>query len=431
MRVLLINRSDSTGGAAIVTRRLMEALRANGVEADMLTIERLTDSPHIHTPSSPLRTKATFLAERLGIFIANGFNRDTLFKIDNARSGLPLSQHPLVREADVICLNWVNQAMLSLKEIRKIASLGKPIVWTMHDMWNFTGICHHSSGCLHYEKECGNCPLLGRRASAHDLSYRTHRRKAALYNEIKQQLHFVAVSNWLGKLARNSSLIGADGNLSVIPNAFPIPEESAQRNYRESNPEKKFRFIMGAARLDDPIKDFPCLVEATRIIRESEPELSHRIEIVTFGSIRDASLFDQIAFQHQHLGKLSGEEEIRKAYESSDAVISTSSYETLPGTLVEGLVYGCVPVAFDSGGQRDIVEDGETGVLAMRQKHPRATAAAIAAAMLKAIRLCSGPDHGKEIRERMHNRARRLFSADAMARQYIRLFETIRKNLKQ
>ena len=81
------------------------------------------------------------------MFIANGFDRSTLFKIDTCSDGVPLWKHRLVQEADVICLGWVNQGMLSFEGICSLIDTGKPLVWTMHDMWNMTGICHHAGDC--------------------------------------------------------------------------------------------------------------------------------------------------------------------------------------------------------------------------------------------------------------------------------------------
>ncbi len=93
-KILIINKSDSTGGAAVVSRRLMEALRAEGADARMLVVEKLTDSPFVEVAAPPEKEMIPFLAERLKIFLANGLSRKTLFKIDTASDGLPLWEHP-------------------------------------------------------------------------------------------------------------------------------------------------------------------------------------------------------------------------------------------------------------------------------------------------------------------------------------------------
>lgn len=112
MKIALICKSDSTGGAAVVTFRLMNALRANGMDARMIVTEKKSGSPHVIEAASQNKSLVPFLAERLRIFAGNGFNRKTLFRIDTASDGLPLHRIPFVREADVICLNWVNQGVV-------------------------------------------------------------------------------------------------------------------------------------------------------------------------------------------------------------------------------------------------------------------------------------------------------------------------------
>lgn len=67
--------------------------------------------------------------------------------------------------------------MLSLRNIRKIVKSGKPVVWTMHDMWQATGICHYSDGCMSYKTGCAGCPLLPDGGSRYDLSNKIWRRK--------------------------------------------------------------------------------------------------------------------------------------------------------------------------------------------------------------------------------------------------------------
>lgn len=416
MKVVIINKSDSTGGAAVVSRRLMLALRDLGIDARMLVAEKLTDSPFVVQAADGLRLKAPFLAERLKIFVDNGFNRADLFKVDSASDGLPLWRHPLVRDADVICLNWLNQGFLSLRGLKRLAALGKPIVWTMHDMWNFTGICHHAGACTRWKDQCGDCAFLGKCHSPRDLSNKTWQRKLDAYAFAANQfhnygIHFVAVSNWLADLARSSSLL-KDAHISVIPNAFPIPSQPPQHT-----PHSSFRILMGAARLDDPVKGLPILIEATRTLRDLYPDKANNMELITFGNVRDPHALDNVAIPHRHLGVLSGEDRIRELYADADAVVSTSLYETLPGTLVEGLAYGCVPVSFGRGGQADIVDHLSSGYIAQWDDDPALAARNIAEGLVWAMQAASS-----ELRLLMHREAKSRFEASAVAAKYRDLF---------
>lgn len=429
LKVAIINKSDSTGGAAVVSLRLLDALHASGIDARMFVTERLSGSDHVYLAASPRRYKLPFLTERLNIFLRNGLRRDTLFKIDTATSGLPLHKIPFIKEADVVCLNWVNQGMLSLSGVEKILEMGKPLVWTMHDMWNFTGICHHAGECTRYRRECGCCPLLNS-SNPNDMSHSTWSRKKSLYRRYQDKIHFVAVSNWLALKAKESSLIGENANLHVIPNAFPIPkdpisEKKHQSNNALANEEGEFRVVMGAARLDDPIKDFPTLIRATQILRDKYPERAEKVRLVTFGAIRNPELFSQLGVKHTDMGRIDGADKIRRLYESCDAVVSSSEYETLPGTLVEGQVYGCVPIAFDRGGQRDIVDPGVTGFLFPRTDSAEQNARYIAEGIIQAMDATSTPQAREQLRTLMFESARCKFSASTIASQYSALFAQI------
>ena len=81
MRVLLVNTSEHTGGAAIAASRLMKALHSQGVEAEMLVNKRESENPKVHALPGKLLQKIRFVAERLGIVWANRGSRKNLFAI--------------------------------------------------------------------------------------------------------------------------------------------------------------------------------------------------------------------------------------------------------------------------------------------------------------------------------------------------------------
>ena len=358
-KVIFLSRSDLRGGAAIVTYRLMMAMRDLGVDARMLVCEKLSESPYVDYCAPKWKIQYSFLKERLEVFAKNGFDRATLFKVDPATEGLPVWRHPWVKDADAILLGWVNQGMVSLKGVERLSEMGKPMVWTMHDMWNMTGICHHAGDCKGYLNKCGDCPFLGKMRGRNDMSSKTWKRKKILY--ARADIRFVAVSSWLAGKAADSALL-RDWMVEVIPNPFPIHEGASGR--RERKPGDPVRIIFGAARLDDPIKGLPVLKMALRKLKDHHPEEAAGMELVTFGTFKNPESGKGFAIPHRHLGMLSGEDAIRKAYEDCDIVVSSSDFETLPGTLIEGQAYGCIPVAFDHGGQRDIIDHRQTGWLA-------------------------------------------------------------------
>lgn len=414
MKVVIINKSDQTGGAAVVSRRLMLALRAEGVDARMLVCEKLTASPFVELAASPQRIHASFLTERLKIYAANGFDRSTLFKMDTCSDGLPLWRHRLVKEADVICLGWINQGMLSFSGLCRLIDSGKPIVWTMHDMWNMTGICHHAGHCRHFEDHCGNCPLLGRKASATDLSSSVWRKKHDIY--AAGAISFVAVSRWLREKAMQSSLLSGQ-EVCVIPNPFSVLVDVS----RSDKNDGKMCILMGAARLDDTVKGLPLLVEATKILASRNPDLASRLELLTFGGVKDPQALKDFGIRHRHLGHIGNARNLAETYAGADLVVSSSLYESWGATLAEGQAYGCVPVSFDRGGQGDIIDDGLTGVLVPFDDNPDKAAAALAEGIVRGVELASDP----AVKVRMRRSVEEKFGFSSVANRYMELFNTL------
>ena len=410
MKVVVINHSDMQGGAAIVSLRLVHALQDAGVDARMLVIDRQSDDALVGVMGGKWRNKWNFLAERLGVFLRNGLRRDTLFKIDTGSHGINLVSHPWVKDADVVCLNWVNQGTLSLKNVKQLAQAGKPLVWTMHDMWNCTGVCHYSFECERYKEKCHCCPLL--ETKGNDLSTVIQEKKRRLYEQAP--IHFVAVSHWLAECCRQSTSM-RDSRLSVIYNAFPINDFDCSRleGGFEGIPGDKKIIVMGARRLDVEVKGFKELIETSQYIARNKPELAARIHLVLYGDLHDKSLLSKIEIPCTYLGTIASTQQLSSLYRHSDIVLSTALYENLPGTLIEGQASGCLPVTFGKGGQADIVDHLRTGYIAEYKD-----AASVAQGIEWAI------DAGVS-RQLLHDEVERKFAASKIAQQYIELFNRI------
>ncbi|MCM1517398.1 MAG: glycosyltransferase [Pseudoflavonifractor sp.] len=409
LKVVLVNSSDTTGGAAVVTYRLMNALRAEGIDARMLVFCKNTHDDNV----AQVPHAMSFLKETGYIFLHNGFSRENLFKVSAGHAGTAVARHPWAREADVIALNWINQGLLSLDGVESLGQLGKPMVWTMHDMWPMTGACHHAYECTRYAASCGSCPYIRRGAVKTDMSRFGWIRKHDLYDDV--DITFVPVSSWLADRCRESSLL-RDRDIEVIPNAFPTGLFSTSTDMRPLWPgldAGKRLILMGAARLDDPIKGLPYAIEALNLLEERRPDLAKTTQAVFFGKMRNPQALAELRFPHAHIGPVYDKELLHRLYASADAVISTSLYETLPGTLIEGQAAGCLPVTFGRGGQCDIVSHKINGYIADYR-----SAASVADGLEWAL------DNPTD-REALHEQVRERFDASVIARRYIALFERL------
>ena len=371
MRVLIVNTSERTGGAAVAASRLCDALNDNGVKAMMLVRDKQTDDITVASCGGSLQNKWNFLWERFVIWLNNGLSRKDLFKVSIANAGINITKTQEFREADIIHLHWVNQGMLSLKGIRRILSSGKPVVWTMHDMWPLTAICHHAYECEGYAQTCGHCPFL-RRPGHNDLSARIFRKKQRIFlsplTSHLSPLYFVAVSEWLAGRARKSALIGAFP-IEVIPNVlslsqFTVIDRIDARTAVEV--EERYVIAFGAARIDDPIKGFDYLVEALRLLVSSGRFKASDIRLLLFGQVRNAAIFDRLPVPYTHLGYIDDAYRLSQVYSASNVTVSSSLYETFGQTLIEAMACGSVPVSFDGSGQADIISHEKNGYLAQR-----------------------------------------------------------------
>lgn len=413
MKITLINTSDTLGGAAIVTFRLMEALRNAGHDARMVTLIKHSDSPYVSEGATRNRRAHLFLTERMWIFLNNGLSRENLFKVSIADTSLHLHKHPWVMDADVISINWINQGTLSIKEIERICNLGKPVVWTMHDMWCMTGACHHAYECTGYRGMCGNCQFFHGGSSEHDLSRTTWLRKKTLFD--KTDIHFVAVSRWLADKCRQSALL-AHKPITVIPCAYPVDSYHTEPFVTMHSYDIDYSrdlIVMGAARLDDPIKGLPYAIKAFNYVFDTNPELANRCMVVFFGSIRNPRLLNDMQLPFVHIGQINDAKILRELYARAKVVVSASLYETLGATLIEGQAAGAVPVSFGEGGQTDIIQHEVNGYIARYRDSE-----SLGQYIIKALEQPFD-------RKFLHDEVIRRFGAEHIAGQYISLFQSL------
>ena len=335
MRVLIINTSEKTGGAAIAARRLMESLHTAGTDVKMLVLHKESQSEQVIPVGKDWQKKCTFLWERLVIWTNNLFSRKNLFTVSIANTGFNVTKLPAFREADIIHLHWINQGMLSLNNIQEIFESGKPVVWTLHDMWECTAICHHAHTCTLFKSECRNCRFL-RFPGNNDLAHRVFKKKQKLFGHASP-LNIVAVSTWLSSQIQQSTLL-KEKPVSVIPNTlsptdFRMMDKELSR--KELSLPDKHIILFGAARIDDPIKGVEYLLQAIRLLIEKKQFPQEKLHLALFGKIKyPEKLLNSIPVSHTYLGRIGDTNKLSQLYSAADVTVSASFYETFGQTLI-------------------------------------------------------------------------------------------------
>jgi len=418
MKVLLINTFETKGGAAVACKRLAIALQKQGADVTMLVRDKTTTDKFVESIVSSsilkLYSKFSFITERLQIFRTNRFKKNNLFAISTASCGFKIHNSPQVQEADIIHLHWINQGMLSTSEIGKLAKLGKPIVWTMHDMWPMTGICHHSGDCIRFMEGCGYCKFLTK-PSTHDLSYQVFRKKKnAVCNS---NIQYVACSQWLRNKTEKSLLLTGN-QMTNIPNPidtdFFVPGDQLKARQELSLPTDKKLILFGAAIVSEKKKGIDYLIKSTNLLTD----LYNDVELVYFGKVKD-EISEAFGLKTHPLGYMSDMNAIAKMYQAVDCFVTPSLEENLPNMIMEAMSCGVPCVGFETGGIPEMITHLDTGYIAQYKS------AEDLATGIRTILAKSGEDTFKK--------AARAFvlanySESIVVEKYLKIYNTLQKN---
>lgn len=365
MKVLIVNTTENKGGAAVAARRLALALKGAGVYITMLVRDKYTKSTFVVPLKESFWNIIRFAWERICILLANGIDKKNLFTVSIANTGVDITRLPEFAEADIIHLHWVNQGMISLNGLKKIFDSGKPVVWTMHDMWPGTGICHHARDCENYTRQCGNCQFIKEKSLARDLSYITYRKKEKIYKSA-DNITFVTCSDWLRNRTIKSSLIG-NKNIITIPNPI-FTNVFCRKNKNENRkllglPEDKKLILFGSVKITDKRKGIDYLVEACNILADKLSERKKDIGVVVIGQ-NSEQIENVLPFEIYTIPYISEEMKLVSIYNSVDVFATPSLEENLPNMIMEAMACGIPCVGFNIGGIPEMIDHLHNGYVA-------------------------------------------------------------------
>ena len=364
MKVLIVNTSEKTGGAALAAKRLMEALNNNGVKAKMLVRDKETEQITVVPLPSKLMQQWHFLWDRFKIYCHLWFSKNHLFDIDTASSGADITKLPEFKEAEIIHLHWVNQGMLSLKGIKKILDSGKPVVWTMHDLWPATAICHYPERCERFKSHCRECGMLHKGGCLGDLAARVWKRKKAML--ASRSISFVACSRWLCSEARQSALL-KEQRIVSIPNPIDTrifhPVDKVEARKQLKLPEDKQIILFVSQKVTDPRKGMDYLIESLNRLLADDPSLRERAVVAILGGQAE-EIAERLPMEAYPLGYVSETKRIVAIYSAVDLFVTPSLSDNLPNTIMEAMACGVPCVGFKVGGIPEMIDHLKNGYVA-------------------------------------------------------------------
>jgi glycosyltransferase involved in cell wall biosynthesis len=306
---------------------------------------------------------------------------------------------------------------LSIRSIKNLVVLNKPIVWTLHDMWAFTGGCHYVGDCRRFQNTCGQCPFV-RDSSNHDISTRVYKKKRALFENNKEKIVFVASSQWLADEAKESSLLKGFRIKSIpIPvntDLFkPLDKQAIREKFGFDNDH--LYLLFGAMNINDIRKGFSFFIDALNIIKEKYPTLSNILHLVVFGK-STADILSQIPFPVLNLHFISSQEKLVEVFNAVDLFVIPSLEDNLPNIIMESMACGTPVVGFKAGGIPQLIDHLKTGYLAQYKS---------ANDLAQGIYWCLNKADRKEMSFQSRDKALHQYSEEVVARQYMSLFDEV------
>lgn len=361
MKVGLLNSFDSGGGAAIATYRLHCGLRSIGIDSNMMVMRKSLNDPSVigADPSSLILKSIVHFARRRDWQVTQQcITRGNQF-FSPARCPDFLAEKVRELNPDLLHLFWVNSGFMRIETLPKFK---RPLVWTLHDMWPFTGGCHYDGGCGRFKLSCGSCPVL-ESGTKHDLSWSIFNRKLKSWQGVPVVV--VATSHWLADMAR-ASLLFRDRRIEVIPNGLdtekyrPFDKEFAREVYGFPRDKRLILFSAFSATTDKR-KGGQFLLPALQELAQTH--LGKEAELVILGASRPQDA-PALGMKVHYMGHFHDEISQALLYSAVDVTVAPSMQENLSNAVMESLSCGTPVVAFNIGGMPDMVEHRASGYLA-------------------------------------------------------------------
>ncbi|MEH1863694.1 MAG: glycosyltransferase family 4 protein [Nostoc sp.] len=350
MKVLHINQSDISGGAAIAGYRLHQGLLDQGVNSRLLVGGVKTSSDRVAAVFSKPRIENQLyrFSARLGL------------NYINLLGSFDIPKHSFYQEADILNFHNLHTGYFNYLGISSLTER-KTAVFTLHDMWSFTGHCAYSYDCDRWKIGCGKCPYLDTYPGiARDSTRLEWKLKNWVYS--RSNLTIVTPSHWLNEQAKQSML-----------NRFPIhhvpygidtkayqPLDSEQCRLLLGIPISKKVLMFGAENLKDSRKGGDLLLKALENLPES---LKAETMLVTIGDGGEV-ISEAVRMPGLNLGYVNSDRLKSIAYSAADLFIFPTRADNLPLVLQESMACATPIVSFKIGGVPDLVRPDITGYLA-------------------------------------------------------------------
>lgn len=424
MRVLHINATSHTGGAARAMRRLHFALEEKNHQSQFLVgRSKHPDDPQVHLiwdEVSSFRSLENSLKSRIG----NQIEKYAGLHPWSNRTTLRIVDSTIYQWADIIDLRNLFGGYFNLWGLPAL-SAGKPVVWRLPDLWALTGHCAYPYDCLRWKTSCHHCPLLTREGrkiveptpTVWDGTQRVWTAKKELYG--KSQLHIIVNTEWMREQV-NQSILRDALSINVISNGVELeiytPISRFEARSRLGLPVDETIMLWAAGSKGNYRKGYHLTVKA---LEEMQTKDGSGPMLLTMGGDQGWNQPESLQNVH-HLGYVREADQQALVYAAADVFLCTTLADAQPQTALESLACGTPIIAFDVGPMPDLVMDGKTGYI---------SSAIDAQSLVEAIdKFLLRKELHPEMRENCREQALEKYDLGRQTEKYIELYEKVLAN---
>lgn len=345
MRILQINQNYNQGSTGRIMREINDTIISSGHEGYMLCAYTLERSPNLYVMERVLPRKwagrKNELKQRL-----TGMSGYTARLHTKKAINWITSVNPDIIHLHNIHGDWINIGLLfsSLKHLKK------PIVWTLHDCWAFTGRCSYfeSSSCFRWKTQCYNCrdKKVYPRTYFFDFSRKMWKDKKELFTSL-EDVHLVTPSQWLANYVNESYL--AKYSLSVINNGIDLNTFSRKQSWSKYLPATRAKIILGVASSWTPRKGLDDFVKLNSLLDSDK----YQIVLVGLNTRQLTNLPSGII----GIARTDSAEELAELYSNATVFVNPTYQDNYPTVNLEAISCGTPVITYRTGGSVESVSN--------------------------------------------------------------------------
>lgn len=397
MKVLQINSVCGVGSTGRIATDLYKVMKENGIEPKIaFGIGNAENIP---------KEDAFKFGNKFDYYVHNAVSRIT----DRAGFYSKINTLKLLKfiksyEPDIIHIHTIHGYYVNIEILFNfLKEYKKPVIWTLHDCWSFTGHCAHFDliGCTKWKTQCYNCPIHREYPKSFtDNSRHVYKLKKQLFTGV-ENLTIVTPSQWLADLVKQSFL--KDHTIRIINNGINLDvfkpiENDIKIKYQCEN---KY-LILGVAFGWGKKKGLDIFIELAKRLDENK----YKIMLVGTDEHIDKDLPDNIISIH----RTQNQNELAEIYSAADLFVNPTREDTYPTVNMESLACGTPVLTFNTGGSPEIIDE-TCGIVVEKDD--------IDSMYNEIINICENNVFTKE----MCLRKSRMFDKNEKYRNYIELYK--------